>query len=140
MMDHQARAPGMRRVSFADLAYYLEPGVEIEAIAAMSRRNEDAGDAGGKQCVDRFPGTVRASSAAAARSRKSAVSERTRARTSLCESAAPPFASLAIALPQTFTRRILMSRLIPYRQTRRQTIFCVSIYEQVLVVELTYPC
>ena len=52
MMNHQARAPGVRGVGFADFAHDLEPGVEVEPVAAEPRRDKNAGDAGGEQRVD----------------------------------------------------------------------------------------
>ena len=55
MMNHQTGAPAVRGVGFGDLAHDLEPGVEAEAVAAKSRRDQNSGNAGAKERVDRFP-------------------------------------------------------------------------------------
>ena len=77
MVDHQARAPAMGAVEPADLDRDVEPGFEVEPIAAEPRRTKNrARPAASMSCTD-ASGICRACSAAAARSAKRGAMART---------------------------------------------------------------
>jgi hypothetical protein len=52
VVDHEAPAPAVRRVDLADLQNDVEPGIEIESIAAKARRDQNSGQARGEHFLD----------------------------------------------------------------------------------------
>ena len=54
VVDHEARAPSVGRVGFADLAHHIEPCVEAKPVTPEPGRDQNAGDAGVEEFRDRL--------------------------------------------------------------------------------------
>ena len=58
MVDHQARAPAVRAVEPADLQHHIEPGLEVEPVAAEPRRHQKAREPCGQHVLHRGIGNL----------------------------------------------------------------------------------